>query len=45
MKDKYKKALEDIAKYEDWDFKDTKDAWKWCNEFIDIAKEALKDVN
>lgn len=39
--EKYRVALEHIAK-RDW-VADSPQSWKWINNFIDVAREALKD--
>lgn len=36
-----RRALEYIARYASWDFSKTRDPWKWCNEFIDVARKCL----
>ena len=41
-----RRALAYIASYEKWDFSTVRDSWRWCNEFIDVAKSCLagKDI-
>jgi hypothetical protein len=41
-RDRLREALSQIVRYQSWDFGIKKDAWKWCNEFIHIAKAALE---
>lgn len=36
-----RRALEYIARYEKWDFEKVREPWRWCNEFIDVAKQCL----
>lgn len=40
---RHEQALREIAHYADWDFSKVQDPWKWCNLFIYIAKEGLKE--
>jgi hypothetical protein len=37
-------ALNDIAKYGDWDWEAVRDPHKWCREFIYRAEQALNQV-
>lgn len=36
-----RRALEYIARYASWDFQTVREPWRWCNEFIDVAKQCL----
>ncbi len=38
---RYKEALEEIAKHADWDWNAMRCTVDWCREFTDIAKQAL----
>jgi hypothetical protein len=36
-----RRALEYIARYGTWDFSKVQEPWRWCNEFIDVARTCL----